>query len=94
MARTKDETLREITETYLQGLNQAKPPGPETIQADILDATQLNFQLENQNRPKGSLWKIPDRLVAAQIALIMMKLYSRAKPSSAIAANTDDQPAA
>lgn len=75
MARTKDETLREITETYLRTLNQAKPPGPATIQADILDATQLQFQLENQNRPKGSLWRIPDKLTPAQIADVLMALY-------------------
>ena len=47
MARTKDETLREITLDYLAKINVQNPPTPANIQADILDATNLQFQLEN-----------------------------------------------
>ena len=75
MARTKDETLREITLDYLAKINVQNPPTPANIQADILDATNLQFQLENTNRAKGSSWKIPDRLTPAQIADILMTLY-------------------
>ena len=75
MARTKDETLREITLDYLAQIDIQNPPTPANIQADILDAVSLQFQLENTNRAKGSSWKIPDRLTPAQIADILMTLY-------------------
>ena len=75
MARTKAETLREITEDYLEKIDLNNPPDPATIQADILDAVNLQFQLENTNRCKGSSWKIPDRLEPSQISQILLKLY-------------------
>lgn len=75
MSRSKDETLREITTAYLQQINPANPPTPDNIQADILDAIQLQFNLENAARAKGSTWRIPDRLVPAQIADILLALY-------------------
>ena len=75
MAQTKDETLREITTQYLAQINTQNPPSPADIQADILNKTQTAFLLENQNRPKGTAWKIPDKLAPAQIADILMTLY-------------------
>ena len=75
MAQTKDETLREITTQYLAQINTQNPPSPADIQADILNKTQTAFLLENQNRPKGTAWKIPDKLAPAQIADILMALY-------------------
>lgn len=75
MARTKDETLREITATYLATIDPKNPPDPAAIQADILDAVRLQFEMENAARGKGRTWKIPDRLVSAQIADILMRLY-------------------
>ena len=75
MARTKDETLRDITLSYLDSIDRSNPPTPDVIQSEILDQTTLQFQLENQNRAKGTQWKIPDRLAPAQIADILMALY-------------------
>ena len=76
MARTKDETLRDITTAYLAGLDLSNPPSPADIQADILDQTTLQFQMENSQRTQGQgKWKIPDRLTPAQIADILMALY-------------------
>ena len=53
MARTFDETLRDITKDYLARINPDNPPSPAKIKADILDATRLQIQLENTNRDKG-----------------------------------------
>ena len=77
MARTKDETLRDLTTAYLSNINLNSPPDPATVQADILDQTQLAFQTENAIRAKAKLnqWKIPDKLAPAQIADIIMTLY-------------------
>ena len=47
MARTKDETLREVTRKYLAGINPKNPPSPDTIQGEILDETRVQFELTN-----------------------------------------------
>ena len=75
MARTKDETLREVTRKYLAGINPKNPPSPDTIQGEILDETRVQFELTNAIRPNGAKWRIPDRLVPAQIADILKTLY-------------------
>lgn len=43
MARTKDETIREVTQAYLATIDPKHPPSPADIQGDILD--QLNQPL-------------------------------------------------
>ena len=75
MARTFDETLRDITKDYLARINPDNPPSPAKIKADILDATRLQIQLENTNRDKGDKWKVPNKLYPIQIAEIMLHLY-------------------
>ena len=76
MARTKDETIREITQEYLDNIDIHQPPAPADIQADILAATGTAFDLENSVRAKGDTWRKPDKLIPAQIADILLKLYN------------------
>lgn len=75
MARTKDETIKEITYEYLEKIDPANPPSPENIQGDILDEVRNAFKLENAVRDNGDKWKIPDKLSPSQITSIMLKLY-------------------
>lgn len=75
MARTKDETIREVTEKYLESLDIDNPPAPADIKADILDEIRIAFDTENANRPKGDKWKYVDKLIPAQIADILLALY-------------------
>ena len=76
MARTKDETIREITQEYLDNIDIHQLPAPADIQADILAATGTAFDLENSVRAKGDTWRKPDKLIPAQIADILLKLYN------------------
>lgn len=75
MARTKDETIKEITYEYLEKIDSANPPSPENIQGDILDEVRNAFKLENAVRDNGDKWKIPDKLSPSQITSIMLKIY-------------------
>ena len=43
MASTRDETIREVTETYLQTINPKHPPSPDVIQGAILDDIAVKF---------------------------------------------------
>ena len=75
MARTKDETIREVTQNYLGTINPKNPPTPANIQGDILDELKAAFDLENTVKGKGEKWKIMDRLLPAQIADILSTIY-------------------
>lgn len=74
MARTKNLTIKEVTDDYLNGINVNNPPKPADIQADILEDMEKVFAIENAARIKDK-WKCPDKLNAMQIADIMLKLY-------------------
>ena len=50
MARTKDETIREITTEYLENIDVDNPPTPAIIQADILENLHTAFEIENANK--------------------------------------------
>lgn len=39
MARTKNLTIKEVTDDYLNGINVNNPPKPDVIQADIIEDT-------------------------------------------------------
>ena len=47
MARTKDETIREITTEYLENIDVDNPPTEQTIEVDILEAlaTEITYSL-------------------------------------------------
>ena len=74
MARTKSDTIREVTTDYLSQINVLSPPPPAQIEADILDQLQVSFDVENQIRPKYP-WRPLEKLIPAQIADIIMTLY-------------------
>ena len=74
MARTKNLTIKEVTDDYLNGINVNNPPKPDVIQADIIEDMEKVFAIENAARIKDK-WKCPDKLNAMQIADIMLKLY-------------------
>ena len=75
MARTKDETIREVTHDYLANLNMAQIPDEATIAADLIEKVHIAFDLENSVKPKGEKWQIPKELTAAQLADIMLCVY-------------------
>ena len=78
MARTMDETIREVTESDLDQVNIQNPPSPSDIQADILDQLRNEFDLYNSATQKNNKWKIMQRLLPAQIADIILRLYNTA----------------
>lgn len=75
MARTKNETIREVTEEYLASIDSNNPPSPADIQGDLLDAIHNAFAEININKEKSDKWRIPDTLTPSQIADIMKTLY-------------------
>ena len=76
MARTKDETIREITTEYLENIDVDNPPTPAIIQADILENLHTAFEIENANKNKGEKWAYMTKLIPAQIADILLRLYN------------------
>lgn len=75
MARTKNETIRNITSEYLDGIDMDNLPSPADIEGDLLDMITAEFELINNTRPKTSKWQTPTTLSASQIADIMGHLY-------------------
>lgn len=76
MARTKDETIREVTTEYLESIDVDNPPTPAIIQADILENLHTAFEIENANKNKGEKWTYMTKLIPAQIADILLRLYN------------------
>ena len=59
MARTKLETIRQVTEEYLATLDVNNPPSPADVEGDILDNLKSAFDLENtlmQKMKNGKSW--------------------------------------
>ena len=75
MARTKSETISQVTEEYLSTLDVNNPPSPADVEGDILDNLKSAFDLENTVKAKNEKWKIMDKLEPAQIASIVNALY-------------------
>ena len=75
MARTRDLTLKEVTDEYLDSINVKYPPNPADIAGDILVNTRVAFDIHNASAEKGEKWRIRHRLSPIQIADIMVKLY-------------------
>lgn len=76
MPRVMSEVLRSVTKDYLDTIDVNNPPSPVDIQETILEETALQFQMENANKVKGTLWKIPNKLCPQQIADILLKLHN------------------
>lgn len=86
MSRTKDETIRDITTSYLDRIDVKNPPSPATIQADLLEEIMDAFDLENASKDKGKKWKYPDKLIPTQIADTLLRIH----PIANIACAGDD----
>ena len=74
MARTLNETIRECTNDYLDGIDIDNPPDPADIEAELVTFVRDACALENQIRSKDDKLKAPTKLCASQIAAIMLKL--------------------
>lgn len=86
MSRTKDETIRDITTSYLDRIDVKDPPSPATIQADLLEEIMDAFDLENASKDKGKKWKYPQKLIPTQIADTLLRIH----PIANIACAGDD----
>ena len=75
MAQTINDVLRTTTRNYLNQLNKASLPSPSTIEEELLSHIATAFDLANSILPKGSKWKVPQRLEFQQIADIVATLY-------------------
>lgn len=75
MARTRDVTIQEVTETYLSSLDLAFLPDEATISADLIEQVNAVIEIENTSRPKGQKWQLLTTLTAAQIADVIMFCY-------------------
>lgn len=76
MTRTMDEAIYEITVDCLNLIaGQGTRPEPIKIKGDIMDNVKIEFDLQNSIKAKGEKWKIPNKLLPSQIALIIAKLY-------------------
>ncbi len=68
----RGEIIRIVTEEYL-GTPQGKDPTttPLTVQSEILDEIASRISIENAARASGAKWKVPDKLIPEQIAMII-----------------------
>lgn len=76
MSRTRDDTIKQVTDDYLNSVaGTYPPPSPSVTKSWLLDTAKAEFDLENAMRSKGDKWKIPQVLSASQIASIILRLY-------------------
>lgn len=73
--RTKSQVLRETTLKYLSTLDTDNPPDPVTIESELLEQIEQQYDLENSVKQKGRAWPIPQHLHNSQIAEIINHLY-------------------
>ena len=72
---TKNTVIRNATRDYLSTVDLNNIPSPDEIEAGIINEVKIAFDLENAIRSKGSKWRVPEELIPAQIADILLKLY-------------------
>ena len=75
MSTSRDLTIKEVTDDYLDSINVKCTPYPADIAGDILANTRVAFDMHNASAEKGEKWRIRHRLLPIQIADIMVKLY-------------------
>ena len=75
MARTKEDTIKNITTEYLRDIDIDNYPDPEQIKGDLLERIHDSFELENSCKDKNNKWKIPQELDGSVIAQIILRLY-------------------
>lgn len=62
MAKTRSETMREVTNNYLQQIQQQIPDPPQ-IQADIIALINRDIEVENNQNPPGQKWRFINALL-------------------------------
>lgn len=75
MVTSRDLTIEEVTDAYLDSINVLNPPKPAQIVGELLMNIKNEFDMYNSVAAKNAKWKIPDRLLPAQIADILVRLY-------------------
>ena len=75
VSTSRDLTIKEVTDEYLDSINVKCPPNPADIAGDILANTRVAFDIHNAVASKDTQWRIQNRLLPIQIADIMVKLY-------------------
>ena len=75
MARTQNETIREITETYLEKIDRKNPPKPAVIEAELLEEMEIAFEAINTTKEKGRRWSYLQKLIPSQIADILLRIH-------------------
>lgn len=75
MVTSRDLTIQEVTDAYLDSINVSNPPKPAQIVGELLMNIKNEFDMYNSVAAKNAKWKIPDRLLPAQIADILVRLY-------------------
>ena len=76
MAHALNQVIRDVTLNYLDSIDVDNPPTPAIIQADILENLHTAFEIENANKNKGEKWAYMTKLIPAQIADILLRLYN------------------
>lgn len=80
MAKTRSETIKEITVKYSQQIQQQLSyntvPDPPQIQADIIALINRDIEVENNQKPFGQKWRFIVELSPNIIATIIVYLYS------------------
>lgn len=75
MNDTINSVLREETLNYLHTLDMKNLPTPQEIESQLLSSIETAFTAMNTARPKGSKWKLPQKLEFSVIAEIMAYIY-------------------
>ena len=75
MVTSRDLTIKEVTDAYLDSIDVLNPPKPAQVVGELLMNTKNEFDMYNSVAAKNAKWKIPDRLLPAQIADILVRLY-------------------
>ena len=73
MANTRDETIRQTTQAYLQTIDPDNLPDSDEITGEILDqCEQAIFQI---NATRQTKWKVLHNLIRSQIADIILHCH-------------------
>lgn len=75
MSQTKNSILDMVTDQYLASLSQTGLPTPKQAEADLLEQTVTQIEMENQLRPKTQKLPVPNVLYPFQIARLMLTMY-------------------
>ena len=73
MANTRDETIRQTTQAYLQTIDPDNLPSPDEITGEILN--QCEQEISQINTTRQTKWKVLHKLIPSQIADIILHLH-------------------